>query len=128
MAISMMSNVYVCVKDLDIAIKFWESFFKKKIRARYKTRWADFDDGKTVTLGIYRPAFDNLNYKKVDNVIIGFYTDDIKKERARVKKLKPKSISKIEYVNFMHPYHYFMFEDPDGNKVEVAEWDKSNEK
>ena len=117
------NTVYLCVKDLDRAIKFWEAVLGKKVKNRYKTRWADFGE-KEFNFGLYNPAFDGQTYKKGDNVIVNFYTNNVKKEHARIKKLKPKQITEIQRVNFMFPYDYFMFIDLDGNLIEVAEWKK----
>ena len=115
--------VYLCVKDMNRAIKFYEKFFEMKVSHRYKDRWADFGLDN-FTFGLYNPSFDKEKYKKGNNVIPNFYTNNIKKEYLRVKKLNPKTISEIGFVNFMFPYKYFLVEDTEGNVLEIAEWDK----
>ena len=36
------------------------------------------------------------------------YGDDLENDFERIRKLKPKKISEIRYVNFMMPYRYFI--------------------
>ena len=112
-------SVYLCVHDMERAIEFWEGFLQKKIKNRFEDRWADFGFDEGTNLGLYRPGYDDWEHKTGENVVMNFYTGDIKAEHERVRSLKPKTISDIEFVNFMQPYHYFQVEDTEGNVFEL---------
>ncbi|MFC1522125.1 VOC family protein [Elusimicrobiota bacterium] len=123
MSSSKLVSVYLCVNNMKRAVAFWEGFLKRKAENRYKDRWADFGVKKgSVNIGLYRSGFDKWKHKIGNNITLNFYTSDIKAEYKRVKSLKPKRISKIGFVNFMEPYHYFQAQDPEGNLFEVAQF------
>tara|TARA_Y100000310_G_scaffold340106_2_gene434796 strand:- start:303 stop:677 length:375 start_codon:yes stop_codon:yes gene_type:complete len=124
MSISKLDHVYLSVKNLDRAIQFYESFLQMKTKHRFEDRWADFDDGKGFYLGLYNPSYDGQKYTTGNNVTIGFHTTNIEKEHARIKVLKPKTITDVMDVNFFMPYRFFQFEDTEGNVIEVAQYKK----
>ncbi|MDD3647622.1 MAG: VOC family protein [Candidatus Dojkabacteria bacterium] len=117
-------HVHLNVHDMDRAIAFYEKLFGVKVQNRYKDRWADLQVGKTVYIGLYRPTFDNENssYEVGTNVTPVLRTKDIKKEYMRISDLKPKTVSQMQHLNFIRPYDFFMFEDPEGNVWEVAQY------
>ncbi|HLE11850.1 MAG TPA: VOC family protein [Bacteriovoracaceae bacterium] len=126
---SKLVTAYLCVEKMDRAIEFWENFLDKKVVSRFQDRWADFGIKDGINIGLYRPGFDNWEARLGDNVVLNFKTDDIQTEYARVKKLNPKNISKIQFINFMLPYHFFQVVDTEGNTFEIAQWeDKGNSK
>jgi lactoylglutathione lyase len=67
---------------------------------------------------------DNFNTdrgKKQNNIIIlNFYTEDLRTEYERIKKLNICEISEIMYVNITEPYYYFNIYDPEGNTIEIS--------
>lgn len=117
---------YVCVKNMKRAVKFYEKLLNKKIVNRFKDRWADFDTGKGFSLGLYNPAFDKGKYSIGSNVILNFQTKDIKKELERIRKFAPELTknTKIYYVNFMQPYYFISIKDTEGNRIEIAQFDR----
>lgn len=137
--------VYFNVKDINNSIKFYEQLLEHKVERQFKTRWAEFKICEGFTFGLLSPLFDKNyisknedlsqhyddNYirnfsekiKLGNNAILNLTTDNIKKDRERVKLIRPKalSVSKIMYINFMFPYYFFMVKDPDGNLIEIAQ-------
>jgi len=110
---------YILVDNLDEAIRFYENLFEKKISHRSKNRWADFGN-----VGLYNYTFDGEKVKKGNNVIPELRTKDVEFEYKRIKKLKPKYISKIVVLDkpvVAALYKYFQFEDKWGNVWEVCE-------
>jgi hypothetical protein len=110
---------------------------------RYKNRWAQIRVSETLVLGIFSEKFDqefidnsrdiykhydenfinNLEtkYETGNRVVLNLGTEDIEKEYKRIKELKVKEISPMQYVNFMFPYNFFIIKDPDGNTIEIAD-------
>lgn len=144
MTIAKLDHIYLFVKDLDRAVKFYEAFLGMKATERFEDRWAGFGGKKGFNLGLFNLSFDKKiietapnyndymddNYKDFvtneahkigNNAIVAFFTDDVEAEHQRVKSLDPKPlfITKILTVNFMVPYHFFQFVDPEGNTIEV---------
>ena len=119
-----LDHVYLSVKNLDRAIKFYEALLDVKVTNRFENRWADFQKGGEFYLGLYNPTYDKMRAKYGNNCTIGLYTTDIKKEHKRVKSLNPKNITKVLFVNFFMPYKFFQFADTEGNVLEVAQYKK----
>ena len=69
-----------------------------------------------VLLGLYRPSADGMDrdIHHGDNCIPAFRTDDIESELERISKF-----ADIVYEKEAGEHHWFVFEDPDGNRVEV---------
>ena len=107
---------YIWVDNLDKAIDFYEKIFKKKISHREKDRWADFGE-----IGLYNYTIDGEKVEKGNNVTPELRTKDIESEYKRIKKLKPKHISKIIVLEKPVLYKYFQFDDEWGNIWEVCE-------
>jgi len=112
---------YIWVDDLDKAIDFYEKVFEKKIGHREKDRWADFGHDNPVNIGIFNCTVDKETIKPGNNITPELRTQDVIKERERIKKLKPKNISEIIVIKKPVLYKYFQFEDVWGNIWEVAE-------
>ena len=58
--------------------------------------------------------------KKNNIVTFNFYTENLKDEYERIKKLKICDVSEVMYVNIVEPYYYFNVSDPDGNLLEIC--------
>ena len=57
----------------------------------------------------------------MNNIItLNFYTENLKEEYAKIKKLNIGKISEIMYVNIVEPYYYFNIIDPEGNVLEIC--------
>ena len=122
---------------------FYEQFLGMKVTGRNKDRWASFENDE-ISLGLFNPAFDREfiqtdpnymeymddNFKSFllrepynigNNTILTFRTEDIIEEHQRIKQIDPNplSVTEIMLVNFVIPYWFFQFVDPEGNTIEV---------
>ena len=119
-------DTYLKVKDMDRAVRFYETFLGVKAKYRYKDRWASITDG----LGLYNPNFDVENdvpmteydreARMGNNVIVVFGSDDLEREHERLKSLGATGVTEIVEVNLMAPYWVFQFQDTEGNVIEVG--------
>ena len=119
-----LDHVYVSVKDMDRAIKFYEELLGMKVTHREENTWADFDMGGFY-FGLINPKIISDERIVGNNAIPVFWADDVDAVYEQVKKLgckisfKPTDLSFTEY-----PYRCFEFEDTEGNLIEVAKYDR----
>ncbi len=117
-----LDHFYVTVSDLDEAISFYERLLGIKIVNREGNRWADFNLGTGIYLGLYNHIIDNEEVSVGTSPTLCIKSDSIEKDWEYVKKISPKSISDIVILEQPALYKYFHFTDPWGNKWEVAEY------
>lgn len=135
--------VYLIVKDIEKSIQFYSSLLESEVYKRYEDRWIEFKTPENFTIGLLSASYDvdkiaktdgtskhydqafvkNLQKKYTvgDTVVLNLRSDDLEKDYQRIKKLNPKSISEIQYVDYMFPYHFFIVKDPDGHVIEIAD-------
>jgi predicted enzyme related to lactoylglutathione lyase len=138
-----LSCVYIVAQDFERSVNFYTKLLQRSLDKRYKNRWAQIRVSETLVLGIFSEKFDqefidnsrdiykhydenfinNLEtkYETGNRVVLNLGTEDIEKEYKRIKELKVKEISPMQYVNFMFPYNFFIIKDPDGNTIEIAD-------
>jgi predicted enzyme related to lactoylglutathione lyase len=119
-------DTYLKVRDMDRALRFYESFLGVKAQGRYHHRWASITDG----LGLYNPGYDLEHSVPVteydrdlvmgNNAVVVFGSDDLEDTRERVRSLGATGVTAIVEINLMAPYRFFQFLDPEGNLVEVG--------
>jgi predicted enzyme related to lactoylglutathione lyase len=119
-------DTYLKVKDMDRAVRFYETFLGIKAQYRYKDRWVSITDG----LGLYNPTFDvqhgvptteyDRKARMGNNVIVVFGSDDLEGEHDRVKAIGATGVTDIVEINLRAPYRFFQFRDTEGNVVEVG--------
>jgi predicted enzyme related to lactoylglutathione lyase len=119
-------DTYLKVKDMDRAVRFYETFLGVKAKVRHADRWASITDG----LGLYNPAYDvehdvpmteyDRKVQMGNNAIVVFGSDDIEREHDRVKSIGATGVTEIVEINLMAPYRFFQFQDTEGNVVEVG--------
>ena len=121
-------DTFLKVRDMDRAVRFYETFLGVKAEARYEDRWTSITDG----LGLYNPTYDKKNnvpmteYDRDDrmgnNVVVVFKSDDIERDHDRMESIGGTGVTDIVEINLMAPYRFFQFQDTEGNVAEVGQF------
>jgi predicted enzyme related to lactoylglutathione lyase len=119
-------DTYLKVRDMDRAVKFYETFLGIDAESRYGERWASLTKG----LGLYNPTYDvehhvpmtayDVETRRGNNVVVVFGCDDIEREQSRVESLGATGVTEIVEINLMAPYRFFQCLDTEGNLIEVG--------
>ena len=120
-----LDHVYVSVKDMDRAIKFYEDLLGMKVTHREENTWADFDVGSGFYFGLINPKI--ISDKRIagNNAVPVFWSDDIDAVFEKVKKWKCKIVDEPTDLDFTdYAYRCFQFYDTEGNLIEVAKYDR----
>ena len=135
-------STYIETEDFNKSIEFYKSVLQIEPIIYCEDRWVEFECGNKIAL--YNKLFDEKkikensdisnNYNKAyiedfnkekndrkNNIItLNFYTDNLKDDYERIKKLNICNVSEVMYVNIVEPYYYFNIFDPDGNVLEIC--------
>ena len=120
-----LDHIYVSVKDMDRAIKFYEDLLGMKVTHREENTWADFDIGSGFYFGLINPKI--ISNKRIvgNNAVPVFWSDDVDAVFEKVKKWKCKIVGEPTDLDFTdYPYRCFQFYDTEGNLIEVAKYDR----
>lgn len=118
-----LGHIYVSVKNMDRAIKFYEDLLGMKITNREENTWSDFDIGKGFYFGLIDPNI--IGRKRVigNNSIPVFWASNVDKAFEKIKKhkiivkFKPTTLTSTGYF-----YRCFQVYDTEGNLIEVAQY------
>ncbi|MEI3435150.1 MAG: VOC family protein [Clostridia bacterium] len=135
-------SAYIETEDFNKSINFYKKVLQIEPIVFCENRWVEFELGNKIALynkkfdeqkikdnsnieENYNKAYiDDFNSKKSDKknniVTFNFYTENLKDEYERIKKLKICDVSEVMYVNIVEPYYYFNVSDPDGNLLEIC--------
>lgn len=135
-------SAYIETEDFNKSINFYKKVLQIEPIVFCENRWVEFELGNKIALynkkfdeqkiknnsnieENYNKAYiDDFNSKKSDKknniVTFNFYTENLKDEYKRIKKLKICDVSEVMYVNILEPYYYFNVSDPDGNLLEIC--------
>jgi len=117
-----LDHVYVSVKNMDRAIKFYEDLFGIKISHREENTWADFDNGGFY-FGLINPKIISKKRLVGNNSIPVLWAESIAEVYKKVKKWKCKITFKPQNLKFTdYPYRCFQFKDTEGNLIEIANY------
>ena len=120
-----LDHVYVSIKDMDRAIKFYEDLLDMKVTHREKNTWADFDVGSGFYLGLINPKINSDKRIVGNNAIPVFFADNVDAVFEKVKKHKVKILFQPENLEFTdYPYRCFQCEDTEGNIIEIANYQR----
>jgi len=120
-----LDHIYLSVKDMNRAIKFYESILSCKVKHRESNTWADFDIGNGVYLGLINPNI--ISNKRIcgNNSVTVFWTDNVDLLFTKISKLSVKIIHKPIDLDFTdYPYRCFQCYDTEGNLLEFAKYNK----
>ena len=133
-------STYIETEDFNKSVEFYKNILQIEPIIYCENRWVEFECGNKIAIynkkhdekiikennyknfnEAYISNFNKVEKDKKNNIIIlNFYTDNLKKEYERIKKLNIDNISEIMYVNIIEPYYYFNIIDPDGNTLEIC--------
>ncbi len=135
-------STYIETKDFNKSIAFYKNILQIEPIIFCENRWVEFVAGNKISL--YNKLYDeeklienndiskNYNQAYIDDfnlqsserknniITLNFYTENLKVEYERIKKLNLGNMSEIMYVNIVEPYYYFNITDPDGNTLEIC--------
>jgi lactoylglutathione lyase len=117
-----MDHIYLCVRDLDRAIRFYEGFFETKVSLRQEDRWAQFESNGSAFLALYNPTYDGGSFRCGTNAIPVFFSTRIEEDYQKVRALGPGFMTELLHMDHHTPYKFFQFEDSEGNVVEVCQY------
>lgn len=125
MAAVKLDHIYVTVKNMDRAIRFYEDLLGMKATHREGNSWADFAAGKSCYLGLIDSKIISSKRKVGNNAIPVFFAEDIDSVFEQVKKHNVKILFPPEDLAFTdYPYRCFQCEDTEGNVIEIANYQR----
>ena len=108
----------IYVADMDASVRFYTDTLGLKLLERYGNHWASIDGGHGLTIGLH-PASAENPAGRAGSITIGFQTSAPIKEA--VATLKGRGV--VFRGDIVDDKQVFMahFEDPDGNRLYLAE-------
>lgn len=119
-------NFYFVVENLEKSIQFYTELLNKKPTNIISNRWADWEnENNRIYFGIISKEASGSELIKGNNGVLGLYTEDIDAAYKKCLQLKIKILYEPELVpNSVDNYKCFAIEDFDGNKIEIACYNK----
>ena len=119
-------NFYFVVSDIEKSIKFYTTLLDEQPSNITGKRWADWKNtNNQVYFGLISKVSTECELIKGNNGVLGLYTDNINKSFEICKSLGAKILYEPEKIaNSEDNYMCFAIEDYDGNKIEIACYDK----
>jgi predicted enzyme related to lactoylglutathione lyase len=121
-------DTYLKARDMDRAVKFYETFLGIKAEDRYANRWTSITEG----LGLYNPNYDiehgvpmtkhDRDTRQGNSVVAVFVADDVEGERDRIEAIGATGVTEIVEINLMAPYKFFQCLDTEGNLIEIGKF------
>lgn len=118
-----LDHVYVSIKNMDRAIKFYEDLLGMKVAHHEEDAWADFDLGNCFYFGLINPKIISDERIVGNNAVPVFWADDVDAVFEEVKKHGVEIVSSPENLAFTdYLYRCFQCKDTEGNLIEVAKY------
>ena len=105
--------IYITVKDMNRAVKFYEDIFDVKVSSKDK-RMSSFDF-ENISFLLFDPSIDGEKVSIGNNVIPNIEVENINKMLELVKRKECKIIMPLEKIE---QYFIFQIEDTEGNIIE----------
>ena len=105
--------LYLAVKDMDRAIKFYEDVFSVKVTSKGE-RMSSFDFGSIMLL-LYNPELDNEKVSMGNNVVPNIEVEDAGKMLDLVKSKNCEIVLPLSKVG---KFNLFQVKDTEGNVIE----------
>ncbi len=112
--------IYVAVKDMDRAVKFYEAIFDVKISSKNE-RMSSFDFDN-ITFLLFNPKIDGETISSGNNVVPNIEVEDVNKMQDLVKSKECKIVLPLERIG---KYMLFQVKDTEGNIIEFYQVEKS---
>lgn len=109
-----LDSAYICIRDMDRAIKFWEEFLEQKITIKDDI-FSIFDLGN-FRLCLFNPEKVKEKVIYGDNCLLSFKVRNIEQLKAKLERLGVDIVYPVTKIgdNFV-----LEFKDTEGNDVEV---------
>lgn len=119
-------NFYFVVEDIEKSIQFYSKLLGKKPTNITENRWADWEnEDNQIYFGIISKEASDSKLVKGNNGVLGLYTENIEQAYKKCKEMKAKILYEPEEIpNSLDNYKCFAIEDLDGNKIEIAYYNK----
>jgi predicted enzyme related to lactoylglutathione lyase len=105
--------MYVAVKDMDRAVKFYEYIFDVKVSLKDE-RMSSFDFDN-ISFLLYNPALDGEEVSNGNNVVPNIEVEDINKMLELAKNKGGVIVMPLEKIE---KYQIFQIKDTEGNVIE----------
>lgn len=113
--------IYLAVKDMDRAVKFYEEIFNVKVSSSDK-RMSSFEFDN-ITLLLFDPSIDNEKVTIGNNVVPNIEVEDINKMMKFVKSKDCEIVMPLEKID---KYLIFQIEDTEDNIIEFYQKEKGD--
>lgn len=119
-------NFYFVVEDINKSIDFYTKLLSQKPTNITENRWADWEnENNKIYFGIITKEATGDKVRLGNNGVLGLYTNNIKEAYDLCVEIGAKILYKPEKIpNSIDNYECFAIEDLDGNKIEIAYYDK----
>lgn len=119
-------NFYFVVSDIEKSIEFYSILLNKQPSNIIGTRWVDWEnENNQIYFGLISREATECELIKGNNGVLGLYTDNINEALELCKSIGAKILYEPEKIeNSADNYKCFAIEDYDGNKIEIAYYDK----
>ena len=111
--------IYIAVKDMNRAIKFYESIFERKISSKDK-RMSSFNF-KNIIFLLFNPKIDKEKISYGNNIVPNIEVQDINKMLKLIKSKKCRIVLPLQKIN---KYILFQAKDTEGNIIEFYQMEK----
>ncbi len=108
--------IYVAVKNMDRAVKFYEDIFDIKVSSKNE-RMSSFNFDNIIFL-LFNPKIDNERISSGNNIVPNIQVEDVNKMLELIKSKNCEIVMPLEKIK---KYHIFQAKDTEDNIIEFYE-------